>query len=49
MRFEDVILWHVYPLGFTGAEQANPPGEARRCSTGCRSWSAGSTTWSSSG
>jgi cyclomaltodextrinase / maltogenic alpha-amylase / neopullulanase len=26
MRFEDVILWHVYPLGFTGAERENPPG-----------------------
>jgi glycosidase len=26
MRFEDVILWHVYPLGFTGAERDNPPG-----------------------
>ena len=28
MRFEDVILWHVYPLGFTGAERENPPGAA---------------------
>ncbi|GAA2751124.1 alpha-amylase family glycosyl hydrolase [Amnibacterium kyonggiense] len=26
MRFEHVILWHVYPLGFTGAERDNPPG-----------------------
>jgi cyclomaltodextrinase len=26
MRFEDVILWHVYPLGFTGAEPENPAG-----------------------
>jgi cyclomaltodextrinase len=26
MRFEDVILWHVYPLGFTGAERENPQG-----------------------
>jgi cyclomaltodextrinase len=26
MRFEDVILWHAYPLGFTGAEQENPSG-----------------------
>jgi cyclomaltodextrinase len=26
MRFEDVILWHVYPLGFTGAERESPEG-----------------------
>ncbi|MGN6444630.1 alpha-amylase family glycosyl hydrolase [Amnibacterium sp.] len=26
MRFEDVILWHVYPLGFTGAERDRPEG-----------------------
>jgi cyclomaltodextrinase len=26
MRFEDVILWHVYPLGFTGAEREHPAG-----------------------
>jgi cyclomaltodextrinase len=26
MRFEDVILWHAYPLGFTGAERENPAG-----------------------
>jgi glycosidase len=26
MRFEDVILWHAYPLGFVGAERENPPG-----------------------
>jgi cyclomaltodextrinase len=26
MRFEDVILWHAYPLGFTGAERENPVG-----------------------
>jgi glycosidase len=30
MRFEDVILWHVYPLGFTGAERENPPGSPVR-------------------
>ena len=28
MRFEHVILWHVYPLGFTGAEQEQPAGGA---------------------
>jgi glycosidase len=26
MRFSDVVLWHVYPLGFVGAERENPPG-----------------------
>jgi cyclomaltodextrinase / maltogenic alpha-amylase / neopullulanase len=25
MRFEHVILWHAYPLGFVGAERENPP------------------------
>ena len=26
MRFEHVILWHAYPLGFVDAERENPPG-----------------------
>jgi cyclomaltodextrinase len=28
VRFEDVLLWHVYPLGFVGAETENPAGAA---------------------
>ena len=44
---ERTIWWHVYPLGFTGAEQAAlAPGSPS--GTGCGSWRDGSITRSNS-
>ena len=39
---DHVVWWHVYPLGFVGAEETLRRSRASR--TGCRGWRRGSTT-----
>ena len=39
---DHVVWWHVYPLGFVGAEENLDASGAWR--TGCRGWRGGSTT-----